>query len=209
MTEQPTEGSARKSANLVWIDCEMTGLDLARDALVEIACVVTDAELQPLDPGVSVVIKPPQEAWDRMSEFVRTMHRESGLFDLVPQGVTLAEAGEVVLSYVKQHVPDPRRAPLAGSSVYVDRGFLARDLPELEAHLHYRIIDVSSLKELVRRWYPKVFYSLPTKTGNHRALGDVMDSIAELAYYRRTVFADLPRLPEDAAAAGTMGTARH
>lgn len=179
---------SRKGGHLVWIDCEMTGLDLQRDALVEIACVVTDAELQPLDDGVSVVIAPPPAAMDQMSDFVRAMHEESGLLPLIPTGVPLTEAAGTVLDYVRQHVPEPRRAPLAGSSVYVDRGFLARDMPELDEHLHYRLVDVSSLKELVRRWYPRVYFDSPPKTGNHRALGDVLDSIAELAYYRASVF---------------------
>lgn len=173
---------------LVWLDCEMTGLDLSVDALVEVACVVTDAQLRPFDDGVSVVIKPPAQAWDQMSEFVRNMHVTSGLLPLVADGTDLPTATDIVLSYVRRHVPDARKAPLAGSSVYVDRGFLARDMPALDAHLHYRLVDVSSLKELVRRWYPKVYFNAPEKTGNHRALGDVMDSIAELRYYRSTVF---------------------
>jgi len=172
----------------VWVDCEMTGLDLSIDALVEIACVVTDAQLQPLDAGVSVVIRPPHRAMAQMSEFVTNMHQESGLLPLIESGVPLAEAEELVLSYLRRHIPEARKAPLAGSSVYVDRGFLARDMPQLDQHLHYRLVDVSSLKELVRRWYPKVYFNAPAKTGNHRALGDILDSIAELRYYRETVF---------------------
>lgn len=181
----------------------MTGLDLTADALVEVACVVTDAQLRPFDDGVSVVIKPPEEAWQQMSGFVRTMHVESGLLPLVAEGTDLPTATDLVLSYVRSHVPDARRAPLAGSSVYVDRGFLARDMPALDAHLHYRVVDVSSIKELVRRWYPKVYFNAPEKTGNHRALGDVWDSIAELNYYRSTVFnGGEGAVP--AAAAGTL-----
>lgn len=179
---------------LVWVDCEMTGLDLSVDALVEVAAIVTDAQLQALDGGVSVVIRPPQAALAQMSEFVRKMHEDSGLLPLIESGTTLADAEEQVLAYVAGHVPDVRKAPLAGSSVYVDRGFLARDMPRFDDHLHYRVIDVSSLKELVRRWYPKVYFQSPQKTGNHRALGDVLDSIAELQYYRDTVFGS----PEDA-----------
>ncbi len=170
----------------------MTGLDLAVDALVEIACVVTDAELKPLDDGISLVIRPPQQALDQMSDFVTGMHRESGLLPLIAGGVGVDEAQAAVLQYVQQHVPEARKAPLAGSSVYVDRGFLARDMPGLDAYLHYRVVDVSSIKELVRRWYPKVYFQSPEKTGNHRALGDVHDSIAELRYYRSTVFDGTP-----------------
>jgi oligoribonuclease len=177
---------------LVWVDCEMTGLDLGADALVEIACVVTDADLEPLDDGIELVIRPPQQALDQMSEFVTEMHRESGLLPLITAGVGVAEAEEAVLEYVQRHVPDARKAPLAGSSIYVDRGFLARDMPRLDSHLHYRVVDVSSIKELVRRWYPKVYFQSPEKTGNHRALGDILDSIAELRYYRSTVFEATP-----------------
>lgn len=176
------------SGPLVWVDCEMTGLDLGRDALVEIACVVTDADLQPLDEGVSMVIRPPQDALEQMSAFVTEMHRASGLLPLIPSGMDVADAEAAVLAYVQRHVPEARKAPLAGSSVHVDRGFLARDMPLFDGHLHYRIVDVSSLKELVRRWYPRVYFNAPEKTGNHRALGDVHDSIAELRYYRGAVF---------------------
>jgi oligoribonuclease len=181
-------GAPSPAGRLVWIDCEMTGLDLGADALVEIACLVTDADLAPLDGGVSLVIRPPAQALAQMSEFVTGMHRESGLLPLIAAGVPLAEAEQAVLAYIRAHVPEPRKAPLAGSSVYVDRGFLARDMPAVDAHLHYRLVDVSSIKELVRRWYPKVYYTLPAKTGNHRALGDVLDSIGELRHYREQVF---------------------
>ena len=166
----------------------MTGLDLAQDALVEIACVVTDAQLNPIDDGIEVVIRPPQPALDQMSDFVTTMHAESGLLPLIEAGTTVAQAEDDVLAYIQRHVPEAGRAPLAGSSVYVDRSFLARDMALIDGHLHYRLVDVSSIKELVRRWYPKVYFNAPAKTGNHRALGDVWDSIAELRYYRAAVF---------------------
>jgi oligoribonuclease len=172
---------------LVWLDCEMTGLDLAADELVEIACVVTEADLTPLDDGVSFVIKPSDAALAHMPEVVVAMHTESGLLPEIPHGVDVATAEAGVLEYVKHHVPTPRKAPLCGSSIYVDRMFLAKYMPALDAHLHYRVVDVSSLKELVRRWYPKIYYAAPEKTGNHRALGDTLDSIAELAYYRTAV----------------------
>ena len=181
----------------------MTGLDLGKDALVEIACVVTDAELRPLDEGISIVIRPPLQALEQMSAFVTEMHRASGLLPLISSGADLAEAENAVLSYVQRHVPEARKAPLAGSSVYVDRGFLARDMPLLDEHLHYRVVDVSSLKELVRRWYPRVYFNAPEKTGNHRALGDVHDSIAELRYYRGAVFSGPPQQPDGAAAEET------
>ncbi len=173
---------------LVWIDCEMTGLSLEHDALVEIAAIVTDPDLTELDGGITVVIKPEDSALAQMDEFVQNMHTESGLITEIPHGITLAEAEELVLAYVKQHVPEARKAHLAGSSVYVDRGFIARDMPALDAHLHYRVVDVSSIKELVRRWYPRAYFNTPEKTGNHRALADIRESIAELRYYRDAVF---------------------
>jgi oligoribonuclease len=172
---------------LVWLDCEMTGLDLDADELVEIACVVTEADLTPLDDGVTFVIRPSDESLAHMPEIVRTMHTESGLLPEIANGVSVEQAQQAVLDYVKSHIASPRKAPLCGSSIYVDRGFLARFMPDLDAYLHYRVVDVSSIKELVRRWYPKTYYGAPAKTGNHRALGDTMDSIAELAYYRQAV----------------------
>mgnify|MGYP000863029359 FL=1 len=172
---------------LVWLDCEMTGLDLAVDELVEIACVVTEADLTPLDSGVTFVIKASDQAMANMPDVVVGMHTESGLLPEIPNGVDLATAETGVLAYVKRHISTPRRAPLCGSSIYVDRMFLAKYMPALDEHLHYRVVDVSSLKELVRRWYPKIYYAAPEKTGNHRALGDTLDSIAELAYYRKSV----------------------
>jgi oligoribonuclease len=179
---------------IVWIDCEMTGLDLVADALVEVACLVTDAELTVLGDGVDVVIRPPQEAMDQMTDFVRDMHTTSRLIDVLDDGVTLEEAQERVLAYVREHVPEPRKAPLGGNTVSTDRAFLARDMPALDAHLHYRIVDVSSLKELARRWYPRAYFNAPVKTGGHRALGDILDSIAELRYYREAIFVPPPGL---------------
>jgi oligoribonuclease len=177
---------------LVWIDCEMTGLDLASDALVEIACIVTDGELTVLDDGIDVLIKPPAEALDQMHEVVREMHTASGLLAELPAGLTLAEAQDLVLSYVRQHVPEPRKAPLCGNSIATDRSFLARDMPELDNYLHYRMVDVSSIKELARRWYPRVYFASPEKHGGHRALADIRESIRELRYYREAIFVPLP-----------------
>ncbi|MQS12336.1 oligoribonuclease [Streptomyces kaniharaensis] len=186
---------------LVWIDCEMTGLDLDRDALVEVAALVTDSELNILGEGVDVIIRPPAEALANMPEVVRAMHTASGLLDELEHGVTLAEAEERVLAYVRQHVPEPGRTPLCGNSVATDRGFLARDMPALEGHLHYRIVDVSSIKELARRWYPKAYYNSPQKGGNHRALADIRESIDELRYYREAVFVPQPGPDGDTARA--------
>lgn len=180
------------SDRLVWIDCEMTGLDLRRDALIEVAVLVTDAELEVLDAGLDLVIKPPQEALDQMVEVVRQMHTASGLLDALADGTSLAEAQDRLLDYVRRFVPEPRKAPLCGNSIATDRAFLMRDLPDLDAHLHYRMIDVSSIKELARRWYPKVYYAAPEKRGGHRALADVTESVAELRYYRGTVFVPQP-----------------
>ncbi len=178
---------------LVWIDCEMTGLDVKRDQLVEIAVIVTDADLVELDEGVNIIIRPEDlSILDGMDDVVRDMHTSSGLLDLIPSGVSLAEAEAEVLAYVRQHVPEARKAPLAGSSVYVDRGFISRDMPGLDAHLHYRLVDVSSIKELARRWYPRSYFASPEKQGNHRALGDIRDSIGELRYYRDAVFVPAP-----------------
>ena len=177
---------------LVWIDCEMTGLNLSSDALVEIACIVTDGELNPLDEGVDVLIKPPAEALDGMPEVVREMHTASGLLAELASGVTLAEAQDLVLGYVRQHVPESRKVPLCGNSIATDRAFLARDMPELDAFLHYRMVDVSSIKELARRWYPRAYFASPEKHGGHRALADIKESIRELRYYREAVFVPQP-----------------
>lgn len=183
---------ANGADRLVWIDCEMTGLDPTTDEIVEIACVVTDGELHELDSGISLVVKPNDAPLAAMDEVVVRMHTESGLIDEIPQGIALADAEAQVLAYVASHVPEARKAPLAGSSVYVDRGFLARYMPDLDNHLHYRLVDVSSVKELVRRWFPRVYFATPEKNGNHRALGDIRESIAELRYYRDAVFVPLP-----------------
>ncbi|CAL9618160.1 Oligoribonuclease [Actinosynnema sp. ALI-1.44] len=178
---------------LVWIDCEMTGLDLGKDALIEIAALVTDAELNVLGEGVDVVIHADDTALDSMPEVVMAMHAKSGLTEEVRRSaVTLADAEAQVLAYIKQWVPDPRTAPLAGNSIATDRGFIARDMPELDAHLHYRMVDVSSIKELARRWYPRIYYAQPEKGLAHRALADIRESIRELAYYRRTAFVPQP-----------------
>jgi len=177
---------------LVWVDCEMTGLDLARDALVEIAVVVTDSELNVLGEGVDVVIRPPAGAVEQMGDVVRTMHTTSGLLDELDAGMSLEDAEAAVLAYVRAHVPEAGKAPLAGSSVYTDRGFITRDLPGFDAYLHYRLVDVSSVKELARRWYPRAYFSSPKKAGGHRALADILESINELRYYRETVFVAAP-----------------
>ncbi|MFF3440225.1 oligoribonuclease [Streptosporangium sp. NPDC002721] len=177
---------------LVWIDCEMTGLDLGRDALVEVACVVTDGELNQLDEGVDVVIKPPPESLEQMSEVVREMHTASGLLDALGGGVTLAEAEAMVLEYIRSHIREPKKAPLCGNSISTDRSFLSRDMPAVDGFLHYRMIDVSSVKELSRRWYPRVYFASPEKQGGHRALADIVESIRELRYYRAAVFVPQP-----------------
>jgi oligoribonuclease len=189
----------RSADRIVWIDCEMTGLDLGHDALIEVAVLVTDSELEILGEGVDVVIACPPEALETMPDVVREMHTASGLLDELPAGISMQEAQERVLEYVREHVPDPRRAPLAGNTVGTDRGFLARDMPELEQHLHYRIIDVSSIKELARRWYPRAYFNAPKKQGGHRALADIRESIQELRYYREVVFVPAPG-PDSAAA---------
>ena len=179
---------------LVWIDCEMTGLDLARDALIEIACLVTDSNLVVLDEGLDLIIKPPAEAIDQMEDVVRQMHTASGLLSELQAGVTLAEAQDQVLAYIRRYVREPRRVPLAGNSIATDRAFIARDMPELDAFLHYRMVDVSSIKELARRWYPRTYFASPPKRGGHRALADITESIQELRYYRETVFVPAPGL---------------
>jgi len=177
---------------LVWIDCEMTGLDLERDALIEIACLVTDGALETLGEGLDLVIKPPPEALDQMDDVVREMHTASGLLAELAGGVTLAEAQDQVLGYVRKYISDPRRVPLAGNSIATDRVFLARDMPELDAFLHYRMVDVSSIKELARRWYQRAYFASPPKRGGHRALADITESIQELRYYRETIFVPPP-----------------
>jgi len=191
-TEQSEQNTNQPNGRMVWIDCEMTGLDPQSDELVEIACIVTEADLTEIDEGVSIVIKPGDEPLANMDEVVVKMHNESGLIHEIPNGTTLDDAQTRVLDYIKQHIPDARKAPLAGSSVYVDRTFLARYMPDLDAHLHYRLVDVSSIKELTKRWYPRAYYNTPEKTGNHRALADIRESIAELRYYRDAVMVPPP-----------------
>ncbi len=174
--------------NIIWVDCEMTGLDIEKDALVEIAVLVTDAQLNVLGTGVDLVIKCEQEKLDSMAEVVKSMHTNSGLIKEIPNGTSLEKADKVIITYLKNYAPIEGKSPLAGNSVYVDRAFIARDLPLLNKYLHYRTIDVSTIKELARRWHPKTYFAAPAKDGNHRALGDIRDSIAELDYYRCAIF---------------------
>lgn len=184
--------SASENDRLVWIDCEMTGLDLAVDELVEIAVVVTDFELNVLDPGFQVVIKPDASALANMGDFVTEMHRSSGLLDEIPNGVSLADAEFQALEYIQRFAPLEGKAPLAGNTIGTDRMFLAKYMPRVDRWLHYRNVDVSSIKELSRRWYPRVFFQAPAKDGGHRALADILESIRELRYYREAVFVDEP-----------------
>ena len=174
--------------NLVWIDCEMTGLDLVNDALIEVAVLVTDGELNVLGEGVDVLIKPTDEQFAFMGDFVREMHTKSGLLDELASGTTMEAATKLALDYIREYVPIARKAPLAGNTIGTDRSFLARDMPELEQWVHYRNVDVSSIKELARRWFPKIQYQAPAKGGNHRALADIQESIEELRYYREAMF---------------------
>lgn len=177
-----------EAPNLIWVDCEMTGLELEKDVLVEIAVLVTDSQLNILGEGVDLVVKASQESIDGMNDFVREMHTASGLITEIPNGVTHEEASAAILEYLNKYAPGAGKSPLAGNSVSVDRTFIAKYLPEVNAYLHYRTVDVSSIKELARRWYPKVYFAAPKKTGNHRALGDIRDSIEELEYYRNSIF---------------------
>jgi oligoribonuclease len=180
------------SENLVWIDCEMTGLNPESDCLVEVAVVITNSELEVLDAGLDVVIKPRPDSWENMNDFVRNMHTESGLVDEVENGLELEVAEQVILDYIKQFVPNAKEAPLAGNTIGTDRMFINKYMPNLDQHLHYRNIDVSSIKELTRRWYPRVYFQLPKKDGGHRALADILESIQELRYYRETVMVPAP-----------------
>lgn len=183
----------RETGKLVWIDCEMTGLDLRRDVLIEVAAIVTDADLVPLDEGVDVIIHAHDDVLETMLPVVREMHGASGLTEAVRTStVTLGDAETLVLDYVKSHIADPKTAPLCGNSIATDRAFLARDMPALDEHLHYRMVDVSSIKELAKRWYPRVYQSQPEKGLAHRARADIRESILELAYYRRTLFVTPP-----------------
>ena len=178
--------------NLVWVDCEMTGLYPEVDALVEVAVLITDAELNVLDEGIDIVIKPPQAAVDQMVDFVRSMHTNSGLIEEWEQGLSIEDATQQVLDYIKKHCPNPRTALLSGNTIGQDKLFLSKEMPEVIEHLHYRVVDVSTIKELSRRWYPAAKRHSPEKTGNHRALGDIIDSINELRYFRATVMVDAP-----------------
>ena len=192
---------AAENDRLVWIDCEMTGLDPAVDELVEIAVVVTDFDLEILDPGLQIVIKPSDAALEQMGEFVTNMHRTSGLDLEIPNGLALADAEQRVLEYVKQFVPQARKAPLAGNTIGTDRMFLAKYMAELDTYLHYRNVDVSSIKELSRRWLPRVYFQSPEKHGGHRALADILESIRELRYYREAAFVAEPGPTTDEAKA--------
>jgi len=177
---------------MVWMDLEMTGLDPAKEVIVEIATLITDDELNIIAEGPDLVVHQPEHLLAAMDPFVVNMHTESGLLPEIPNGISLEAAEEQLFEYISSHIPEASKAPLAGSSVHVDRIFLQRDMPRVDSYLHYRIIDVSSIKELVRRWYPRAYFASPTKTGNHRALGDILDSINELKYYREAVFVELP-----------------
>ena len=187
-----TDNDRAHTDRIVWIDCEMTGLELENDALIEVAALVTDFELNQLGDGVDVVIKPEPAALEQMGDFVRDMHTRSGLLAELDEGVSMEEAQALVLEYVMQHAPEAGKAPLGGNTVSTDRGFLERDMPQLAGHLHYRTIDVSSIKELSRRWYPRAYFNAPAKHGGHRALADIRESIAELRYYREAVFVPAP-----------------
>ncbi|HZU92891.1 MAG TPA: oligoribonuclease [Microbacterium sp.] len=184
--------SASENDRLVWIDCEMTGLDLAVDELVEIAVVITDFELRPVDPGFQVVIRASEAALENMNDFVTNMHTSSGLIEEIPLGVSLEDAQAQTLAYIKRFVPLERKAPLAGNTIGTDRMFLAKYMPDVDGWLHYRNVDVSSIKELSRRWYPRAFFHAPAKDGGHRALADILESIRELQYYRQAVFVAEP-----------------
>jgi oligoribonuclease len=184
---------ANEQPNLIWIDCEMTGLDLEKDVLVEIAVLVTDSELNLIGEGIDLVIAATPEQLAGMNEFVTQMHTNSGLITEIPSGISVTAAEDQIIKYLESASTVAGKSPLAGNSVSVDRSFIARDMPRLNDYLHYRTIDVSSVKELARRWNAKVYFNSPAKTGNHRALGDIQDSIAELAHYRANfLIADAP-----------------
>lgn len=176
----------------------MTGLDVTRDALIEVAVVITDADLNIVDPGIDVLITPPAEALEGMNDFVRQMHTSSGLLDELPSGITMEDAQQQVLDYIRRFVPTPKKALLAGNSVGTDKMFLEANMPMVIDHLHYRLVDVSSIKELAKRWYRKAFEEAPVKHGGHRALADILESIQELEYYRRVLFPHEPITREQA-----------
>lgn len=186
---------------LVWIDCEMTGLSLEADALIEVAALVTDYDLNVLGDGIDLVIKPPQAALEQMNDFVTQMHTTSGLITELDAGLSLRDAEEQVLEYIREFVKEPGKAPMAGNTIGTDRAFLARDMTELEGYLHYRVIDVSSIKELARRWFPRAYFAAPSKGGQHRALVDIQESIEELRYYRRAIFTADPGIDSETAKA--------
>src|SRR3954463_11209258 len=187
------------------MDCEMTGLDAATEVLVEVAVVVTDSELNQLDDGLDLLIATDPAKLEGMEEIVREMHTQSGLLlALADATTTLADAEQQVLDYVRRFVPERRKAPLCGNSIATDRTFIVRYMPALDDHLHYRMIDVSSIKELARRWYPRVYFNAPAKNGGHRALADIVDSINELRYYRSTLFVAQPGPDSDAARAAAL-----
>ena len=188
----PVSATPATNDRIVWVDCEMTGLDIVNDALIEVAAVVTDSELRVLGEGVDAVITPPAEALEQMIPFVRQMHTTSGLLEALPGGMTMAQAQDIVLDYVRYWVPEAGKAPLAGNSVGTDKAFLERDMANLVGHLHYRIVDVSSFKEVARRWYPRIYFASPEKTGGHRALADILESIDELRYYRAAMLVAPP-----------------
>ncbi|MEY4532754.1 MAG: hypothetical protein RI926_523 [Actinomycetota bacterium] len=177
---------------MVWIDCEMTGLNLEVDELVEVAVIITDSELNPVHEGFDIVINPSQSAMENMGEFVTNMHKSSGLIEEIPNGVSLKDAETQVLAYINEHVPEGQKPPMCGNSIGTDRAFIVRYMPEVDSRLHYRNIDVSSLKELARRWYPRVYFNSPSKDGGHRALADIQESIRELDYYRQALLVAEP-----------------
>lgn len=195
-TPQPytpaSEAAKDQDRNLVWLDAEMTGLYPGIDALVEVAIIITDADLNILDPGIDIIIKPPLAAVEQMDPYVVDMHAQNGLAEQWEHGVRADEAEQQLLAYVKKFCPEPRTALLAGNTVGQDQRFLMAEMPLLAAHLHYRIVDVSSIKELAKRWYPHAYEKSPEKLGNHRALGDITDSINELRYYREAIMVPPP-----------------
>ncbi|CAO5170897.1 Oligoribonuclease [Frankia sp. AiPs1] len=206
VTEPAGDPSVSGMDRLVWIDCEMTGLDAASDLLLEVACLVTESELNVLDEGIDLVLSAPDEALDAMVPVVREMHETSGLTAAVrASALALPEAEKLVLDYVRERVPEVRRAPLCGNSIATDRTFLARYMPALDGHLHYRMIDVSSIKELARRWYVRTYYAAPAKRGGHRALADIQESIEELRYYREALFVPAPGPTSEQARAISAG----
>jgi len=177
---------------LVWIDCEMTGLNPDTECLVEIAAVITDTELNVMDEGIDLVIKPRAGTVEAMGDYVRKMHTDSGLINEFEAGLELEDAEAQVLEYIKKYIPTAKTTPLAGNTISTDRLFISKYMPKLDDHLHYRNIDVSTIKELAKRWYPRAYFQAPKKDGGHRALADILESIEELKYYRQSVFVESP-----------------